>query len=168
MKAMLNREVGNCSEPRANSKRIYRVMKQAGLPLERNHGKSTRTHQGSIITLTPPISEGVEKGAVPSEMPLDLRVEAVETRFGAIEKFPRRGMVAVRRRGNYTAAETPEWGESPGAEDDYGNAARQGLDRRSPRQRRSNCPRTPWYPRTKVSARTSLIPRNISQSWPGT
>lgn len=43
----LNRE----GLPRVNHKRVYRVMKAAGLLLERHTGKSTRTHDGTIITL---------------------------------------------------------------------------------------------------------------------
>lgn len=38
-------------EPRVNHKRVYRVMKRAGLLLERHTGKSTRTHDGTIMTL---------------------------------------------------------------------------------------------------------------------
>ena len=43
----LNRE----GLPRANHKRVYRVMKDASLLLERHTGKSTRTHDGTVITL---------------------------------------------------------------------------------------------------------------------
>ena len=45
--AFLNRE----GKPRVNHKRVYRLMKAAGLLLERHTGKSTRTHEGTVITL---------------------------------------------------------------------------------------------------------------------
>ena len=51
--AMLNREFEKKSVPKVNPKRIYRIMKQAGLLLERHTGKLTRTHDGTIITLKP-------------------------------------------------------------------------------------------------------------------
>jgi putative transposase len=37
--------------PKVNHKRVYRVMRAAGLLLQRFTGKSTRTHNGKIITL---------------------------------------------------------------------------------------------------------------------
>jgi putative transposase len=36
---------------KVDHKRVYRVMRAAGLLLERHTGKSTRTHEGRIITL---------------------------------------------------------------------------------------------------------------------
>jgi transposase InsO family protein/transposase-like protein len=47
--ALLNREHG---ARKVNHKRVYRVMRAAGLLLQRYTGKSTRTHDGKIITLT--------------------------------------------------------------------------------------------------------------------
>lgn len=49
--ALLSRERENRGEGRVNHKRAYRVMKRAGLLLERHTGKSSRTHDGTIITL---------------------------------------------------------------------------------------------------------------------
>lgn len=49
--ALLNRERERQGSPRVNHKRVYRVMKRSGLLLERFTGKSTRTHDGTIITL---------------------------------------------------------------------------------------------------------------------
>jgi transposase InsO family protein len=46
--ALLNREDG---ARKVNHKRVYRVMRTAGLLLQRYTGKSTRTHDGKIITL---------------------------------------------------------------------------------------------------------------------
>jgi transposase InsO family protein len=46
--ALLNRRPGAA---KVNHKRVYRVMRAAGLLLERHTGKSTRTHDGRIITL---------------------------------------------------------------------------------------------------------------------
>jgi putative transposase len=43
----LNRE----GKPRVNHKRVYRVMKAAGLLLERHTGKPTRTHDGTVVTM---------------------------------------------------------------------------------------------------------------------
>jgi transposase InsO family protein len=45
---LLNRRPGTA---KVNHKRVYRVMRAAGLLLERHTGKSTRTHDGRIITL---------------------------------------------------------------------------------------------------------------------
>jgi transposase InsO family protein len=49
--ALISRSREMKGEPRVNHKRVYRVMKRAGLLLERHTGKSTRTHDGTIITL---------------------------------------------------------------------------------------------------------------------
>lgn len=49
--ALLSREREKRGEGRVNHKRAYRVMKRAGLLLERHTGKSSRTHDGTIITL---------------------------------------------------------------------------------------------------------------------
>lgn len=38
-------------KPRVNAKRIYRIMKAAGLLLQKHTGKPTQTHNGTIITL---------------------------------------------------------------------------------------------------------------------
>ena len=46
--ARLNRER---PEQRVNHKRVYRVMKQAGLLLPKHTGKPPRPHKGRIITL---------------------------------------------------------------------------------------------------------------------
>jgi hypothetical protein len=46
--ALLNRAA---DVPRVNHKRVYRVMRAADLLLQRHTGKSTRTHDGKIITL---------------------------------------------------------------------------------------------------------------------
>ena len=51
--AMLNRDLEKVEKPRVNGKRIYRIMKANKLLLERHTGKSTRTHDGKIITLKP-------------------------------------------------------------------------------------------------------------------
>ena len=49
--ALISRELVKEGLPRVNHKRVYRVMKEAGLLLERHTGKSTRTHEGRIVTL---------------------------------------------------------------------------------------------------------------------
>lgn len=51
--AMLNRDFKKSRKRAVNVKRIYRIMKAAGLFLQRHTGKSTRTHKGTIITLKP-------------------------------------------------------------------------------------------------------------------
>jgi hypothetical protein len=52
--ALLNRERLQCGLPRLNHKRIYRLMAQNGLPLERYTGKPPgRAHEGQIITIRP-------------------------------------------------------------------------------------------------------------------
>lgn len=45
--ALLNRQ----GQPPVNHKRVYRVMRAAELLLQRHTGKSTRTHDGKVITL---------------------------------------------------------------------------------------------------------------------
>lgn len=45
---MLNRQQGH---HRVNHKRVYRVMKQAGLLLVRGHKRPVRPHEGKVITL---------------------------------------------------------------------------------------------------------------------
>ena len=143
--AMLNREFDKNSQPRVNPKRIYRIMKQAGLLLERHTGKSTRTHDGKIITLKPNLrwcsdtlqircwnGEKVEMGfaldccdreamswvattgAITGEMIRDLMVEAVENRFGSVEKLPHPVQWLSDNGGCYTADETRELGENLG------------------------------------------------------
>jgi transposase InsO family protein len=47
--ALLNRPSVQVS-PRVNHKRVYRLMKREGLLLQRHTGKSTRTHDGVVIT----------------------------------------------------------------------------------------------------------------------
>ena len=49
--AILNRSLAAAGERRVNAKRIYRVMKTQGWLLQRHTGKSTRTHDGVIVTL---------------------------------------------------------------------------------------------------------------------
>ena len=49
--AQLNRLRQQQGQSRLNPKRIYRIMKQAGLLLQRHTGKKTRTHEGQVITL---------------------------------------------------------------------------------------------------------------------
>jgi hypothetical protein len=49
--ALLNIELKNAEKTNVNHKRIYRIMKAAGLLLQRHTGKPTRTHDGEIITL---------------------------------------------------------------------------------------------------------------------
>lgn len=49
--ALVNRALEREGKPRVNHKRVYRVMKQAGLLLAKHTGKPTRTHDGTIITL---------------------------------------------------------------------------------------------------------------------
>jgi transposase InsO family protein len=46
--ALLNRDE---AQPRANHKRVYRVMQTQGWLLQRHTGKPTRTHDGTIVTL---------------------------------------------------------------------------------------------------------------------
>ena len=48
---LLARKLDAESAPRVNHKRVYRVMRANGLLLSRYTGKSTRTHDGVIITL---------------------------------------------------------------------------------------------------------------------
>jgi len=48
---LLARKLDAEGSPRANHKRVYRVMRANGLLLARYTGKSTRTHDGVIITL---------------------------------------------------------------------------------------------------------------------
>lgn len=48
---LLNLELENQGKPRANHKRIYRIMKAQGLLLQRHTGKPVRQHDGKIITL---------------------------------------------------------------------------------------------------------------------
>jgi len=49
--ALLNRELAAEGKPAVNHKRIYRVMRRNQLLLQRHTGKSTRTHDGTIVTL---------------------------------------------------------------------------------------------------------------------
>jgi putative transposase len=49
--AVLKRAAVASGRPVANHKRVYRVMKAQGWLLQRHTGKSTRTHDGVIITL---------------------------------------------------------------------------------------------------------------------
>jgi transposase InsO family protein len=48
---MVNRQRLSDGRPAVNHKRMYRVMKEAGLLLARHTGKPTQTHDGRIITL---------------------------------------------------------------------------------------------------------------------
>lgn len=49
--AIVNRSLVAAGERRVNAKRFYRVMKAQGWLLQRYTGKSTRTHDGVVITL---------------------------------------------------------------------------------------------------------------------
>ncbi|WP_328707234.1 IS3 family transposase, partial [Citreicoccus inhibens] len=49
--ALVNRQRASEGKPGVNHKRVYRVMKAAGLLLARHTGKPTRTHEGTIVTL---------------------------------------------------------------------------------------------------------------------
>lgn len=49
--SLISRERAKRGLPRVNHKRVYRVMRQAGLLLARYTGKSPRTHEGKVITL---------------------------------------------------------------------------------------------------------------------
>jgi putative transposase len=49
--ALLNRQLTAEGKSRVNHKRIYRLMRRDQLLLQRHTGKSTRTHDGTIITL---------------------------------------------------------------------------------------------------------------------
>lgn len=51
--AMLNQRLEKLESSTVNHKRIYRIMKQENLLLQRYTGKPTRTHDGKIITLKP-------------------------------------------------------------------------------------------------------------------
>ena len=48
---MLHRQRRGTGEPPVNHKRVYRVLRDAGLLLTRHTGKPTRIHEGKIITL---------------------------------------------------------------------------------------------------------------------
>lgn len=48
---LLNLDLENQGKPRANHKRIYRIIKAQGLLLQRHTGKAVRQHDGKIITL---------------------------------------------------------------------------------------------------------------------
>lgn len=49
--ALVNRQLASEGKPGVNHKRVYRMMKATGLLLARHTGKSTRTHDGTIVTL---------------------------------------------------------------------------------------------------------------------
>lgn len=49
--ALLNTELESQQKSRVNHKRVYRIMKQAGLLLQPHTGRPTQTHDGKIITL---------------------------------------------------------------------------------------------------------------------
>ena len=49
--ALLNRKRAQERRPSLNHKRIYRVMSQHQLLLQRHTGKPTRTHEGQVVTL---------------------------------------------------------------------------------------------------------------------
>jgi len=49
--ALLNKELENIGKHRVNHKRIYRIMHENNLLLEKPNQKPTRTHDGKIITL---------------------------------------------------------------------------------------------------------------------
>jgi putative transposase len=49
--ALLCIELEKEGKNRVNHKRIYRLMKQSGLLLQRHTGRATQTHEGKIITL---------------------------------------------------------------------------------------------------------------------
>lgn len=48
---LLNLELKSAEKTTVNHKRIYRIMKTAGLLLQRHTGKPNRTHDGKVITL---------------------------------------------------------------------------------------------------------------------
>ena len=143
--AMLNRQLESLGRPRVNPKRIYRIMRKENLLLQRFTGKSTKTHDGKIITLKPNLrwcsdtltircwnGEKVEvafaldccdreamswvatTGAIDGEMIRDLMIEAVEDRFGKVEKLPHAIQWLSDNGGCYTADATRELGESLG------------------------------------------------------
>jgi putative transposase len=47
----LNRVLAKLGKPRVNRKRVYRIMKQNNLLLERHTARPERVHEGKIITL---------------------------------------------------------------------------------------------------------------------
>lgn len=49
--ALLNRRYRREGKAAVNHKRIYRIMKNQGLLLQRHTGKPTRTHDGKVVTL---------------------------------------------------------------------------------------------------------------------
>ena len=49
--SLLNSELEKQGKIRVNHKRVFRIMKQNGLLLQRHTGKPNRTHDGKIITL---------------------------------------------------------------------------------------------------------------------
>jgi putative transposase len=49
--ALLNRQFDREGQPRANHKRIYRIMKLHNLLLQRHTGRPIRLHEGTVITL---------------------------------------------------------------------------------------------------------------------
>jgi len=49
--SLLNLDLKKQGKMRVNHKRVYRIMKQNGLLLQRHTGKPNRTHDGKIITL---------------------------------------------------------------------------------------------------------------------
>lgn len=49
--ALLNRKLPDLGFSNINHKRVYRIMKQNGLLLQRHTGRPNRTHTGQIITL---------------------------------------------------------------------------------------------------------------------
>ena len=49
--ALLNHKFAGTNEAKVNHKRVYRIMKERGLLLERHTGKSKRTHEGKVITI---------------------------------------------------------------------------------------------------------------------
>lgn len=84
--ALLNRERQQAGLPRLNHKRLYRVMAQNGLLLQRYTGAPPgRVHDGKIITIRPNLrwtSDGFEIACWNGEMIRDLMLEATEKRFG--------------------------------------------------------------------------------------
>ncbi|WP_263974552.1 IS3 family transposase [Myxococcus xanthus] len=48
---LLNRQLASEGQPRVNPKRVYRMMRAAGLLLARHTGKPTRTHEGKVAPL---------------------------------------------------------------------------------------------------------------------
>ena len=141
----LNRRLQALGRPRVNRKRVYRIMKQNGLLLQRHVGGPCRVHEGEIIT---PLSnlrwcsdifeiscwngEGVRvafvldccdrevisylasTSGISGEMIRDLMTEAIEARFGLVDRLPHRIEWLSDNGPAYIASETRAFGASVG------------------------------------------------------